>query len=70
VERLLRTYRDDAEKKRAMVQKADVTKGRLVFITEALRTLFNNEHFVTLLRAEGLETLPGNLGARISGETL
>lgn len=69
VERLLRTYRDDAEKKRAMVQKADVTKGRLVFIIEALRTLFNDEHFLTLLQAEGLETLPGNIGARLSGET-
>src|SRR6185437_672520 len=30
VERLLRTYRDDAEKKRSMVRKADVTKGRLL----------------------------------------
>jgi ParB family chromosome partitioning protein len=70
VERLLRTYRDDAEKKRAMVQKADMTKGRLVFIIEALRTLFNDEHFVTLLRAEGLETLPGNIGSRLTGETL
>ena len=70
VERLLRTYRDDAEKKRAMVQKADVTKGRLVFIIEALRTLFNDENFLTLLQAEGLETLPGNIGVRLSGETL
>jgi ParB family chromosome partitioning protein len=70
VERLLRTYRDDAEKKRSMVRKADITKGRLVFIIEALRTLFNDEHFVTLLQAEGLETLPGNIGARLSGESL
>jgi ParB family chromosome partitioning protein len=67
VERLLRTYRDDAEKKRAMVHKADVTKGRLVFIIEALRTLFNDDGFVNLLRAEGLETLPGNIGARLGG---
>jgi ParB family transcriptional regulator, chromosome partitioning protein len=69
VERLLRTYRDDAEKKRSMVRKADITKGKLVFVIEALRTLFNNEHFLTLLRAEGLETLPGNIGARICGDS-
>lgn len=68
VERLLRTYRDDAEKKRAMVKKADLTKGRLVFVIEALRTLFNDDHFATLLRAEGLETLPGNIGARLNGD--
>lgn len=70
VERLLRTYRDDAEKKRAMVRKADITKGRLVFVIEALRTLFNDEHFVTLLRAEGLESLPGNIGARLNGDCI
>jgi ParB family chromosome partitioning protein len=67
VERLLRTYRDDAEKKRSMVRKADITKGRLVFVVEALRTLFGDDHFKTLLRAEGLETLPGNIGARLTG---
>jgi ParB family chromosome partitioning protein len=67
VERLLRTYRDDAEKKRAMVKKADVTKGRLVFVVEALRTLFNDDNFVNLLRAENLDSLPGNIGSRLSG---
>jgi ParB family chromosome partitioning protein len=36
-----------------------------VFVTEALRTLFADENFVTLLRAEGLDTLPRNLGDRI-----
>ncbi|MBN9589030.1 MAG: ParB N-terminal domain-containing protein [Alphaproteobacteria bacterium] len=67
VERLLRTYRDDAEKKRAMVKKADLTKGRLIFVVEALRTLFNDDNFVNLLRAESLDSLPGNIGSRLSG---
>ena len=40
VERLLRTYRDDAEKKRAMVRKADITKGRLVFVIEVVSSQF------------------------------
>ena len=67
VERVLRTYRDDADKKRAMVRKADVTKGRLVFVIEALRTIFNDNNFLNLLRAEDLDTLPGNISARLSG---
>src|SRR5262249_11878109 len=58
VERLLRTYRDDAEKKQAMVRKADITRGRLVFVVEALRKMVADEHFNTLLRAEGLDTIP------------
>jgi ParB family chromosome partitioning protein len=67
VERLLRTYRDDADKKQAMVRKADIARGRLVFVVEALRKLLTDEHFKTLLRAEGLDTLPSNIGARLTG---
>jgi ParB family chromosome partitioning protein len=67
VERLLRTYRDDAEKKQAMVRKADITRGRLVFVVEALRKLVADEHFKTLLRAEGLDTIPSNIAARLMG---
>ena len=34
-------------------------------MTEAVRKLLADENFVTLLRAEGLDTLPRNLAARI-----
>jgi len=67
VERLLRTYRDDADKKQAMVRKADITRGRLVFVVEALRKMLVDEHFKTLLRAESLDTMPSNIGARLMG---
>lgn len=65
VERLLQTYRDDTDKKRMLVRKAEATQGRLVFVTEAIRKLLADENFVTLLRAEGLDTLPSNLGVRL-----
>jgi ParB family chromosome partitioning protein len=68
VERLLRTYRDDADKKQAMVRKADITRGRLTFVIEALRTLLADDHFTTLLRAESLDSLPSNIGARLAGD--
>ena len=58
-------YRDDADRKQMLVQKAEATKGILVFVSEALRSLFANEHFVALLRAEHLDTLPRNLADRI-----
>lgn len=69
VERLLRTYRDDANKKQSMVRKADITRGRLTFVVEALRNLLADEHFTTLLRAEGLATLPSNIAARLSSDS-
>lgn len=62
---LIRTYQETADKKRILVRKAEVTRERLVFVIEALRTLLADESFKTLLRAEGLETLPRNLADRM-----
>jgi len=68
---LLRAYRQETDKKRLLIRKAETTRGRLVFVTEALRNLLADEHFVTLLRAEGLDTLPRPLADRFraSGQT-
>lgn len=63
---LLRAYREDTDKKRLLIRKSEATRDRLVFVTEALRKLFADENFVTLLRAEGLETLPRNLADRLA----
>lgn len=65
VERLLRTYRDDIDKKRQLVRKAETIRDRLIFVTEGLRKLLADDHFVTLLRAENLETLPRSLADRL-----
>lgn len=65
VDRLLRTYRDDTDKKRRLVRKAETTRDCLIFVTEGLRKLLADDNFVTLLRAERLDTLPRNLGDRL-----
>jgi len=62
---LIRAYREDVDRKRLLIRKANSTRDRLIFVTEALRKLFADENFVTLLRAEGLDTLPQNLAERI-----
>ena len=51
-----------------MVRKAEFTQQRLLFVTSALRELFSDEHFATLMRAEGLDTLPKYLADRIHGD--
>lgn len=63
-----RAYRDDADRKQILIQKADETKGKLIFVSEALRSLFTNNAFVTLLRAEKLDNLPRNLANRIRNQ--
>ena len=54
---LIRAYQEDVDRKRLLIRKAETTRNRLIFVTEALRKLFADENFVTLLRAEGLDTL-------------
>jgi ParB family transcriptional regulator, chromosome partitioning protein len=62
---LIRAFQEDVDRKRILIRKAEATRSRLVFMTEAMRKLLADDNFVTLLRAEGLETLPKNLATRI-----
>ena len=62
---LVRTYQKEVERKKKMVIKAEYSQNKLLFVIEALRTLFHDENFVNLLRAEGLDTLPTPIAERI-----
>jgi ParB family chromosome partitioning protein len=62
---LIRAYQEAVDRKRLLIRKAETTRNRLVFVTEAVRKLLIDENFVTLLRAEALDTLPRNLASRI-----
>lgn len=55
---LVRTYQQEAQRKRVFVKKAKLCEMRLEFVTGAIKVLVANEDFVNLLRAENLETLP------------
>jgi ParB family chromosome partitioning protein len=48
-----------------VVQKAKICETRLLFAVSALKQLIKDDHFVTLLRAEGLDSLPQYLGEQI-----
>lgn len=65
---LLRVYQREAGKQRLLARKADFAQARLLFIVEAMKDLLADEGFTTLLRAEGLATMPQALAARIAGE--
>jgi len=62
---LIRAFQEDVDRKRILIRKAETTRSRLVFVTEAMRKLLVDDNFLTLLRAEGLDTLPKDLAARI-----
>jgi len=62
---LLRVCQKEVDRQRLLVRKATFTQQRLLFIVTALKQLFGDEHFVTLLRAEGLDTLPRFLADKV-----
>jgi ParB family transcriptional regulator, chromosome partitioning protein len=62
---LVRAYRKEAERQKLLVKKAELTQSRLIFVVNALRRLWADENFVTLLRAEAMHTMPGPLAERL-----
>jgi ParB family chromosome partitioning protein len=62
---LVRNYRNEVERQKLMIKKAEFTQQRLLFVIEALRQLLADEHFSNLLRAERLDTLPKQLAERV-----
>ena len=65
-EALVRAYEKEADRQRLMIKKAEVTQNRLLFVVEAMRQLLADKNFVTLLRAEGLATMPRPLADLIA----
>jgi ParB family chromosome partitioning protein len=65
---LVRVYRKEVSRQRAVITKAKLCETRLTFAISALKELFEDEDFVTLLRAESLDTLPKYLAGRLQGK--
>jgi ParB family transcriptional regulator, chromosome partitioning protein len=64
-ETLLKTFQQETMRQKMIIQKAKICETRLLFAVSALKQLFKDDHFVTLLRAEGLDSLPQYLAEQI-----
>lgn len=62
---LVRTYQREVDRQRQMVRKAELAQQRLLFVVSAMKQLIADAHFLTLLRAEGLDTMPRQLAERV-----
>ena len=62
---LVQVYKQRVREQKSLIAKAELVKERLVLITSAMRQLIGDEHFVTLLRAEGILDMPKQLKARL-----
>lgn len=66
---LVRAYRKEVDRQRLLVKKANVTQRQLLFVVNGLRRLLADDHFRTLLRAEGMQTLPTPIAERLEAPT-
>jgi ParB family chromosome partitioning protein len=62
---LLKTFQQETLRQKLVVQKAKICETRLLFACTALKQLFRDDHFVTLLRAEGLDSVLQYVGERV-----
>lgn len=65
-EAMVRVYQQEADRQKVLIKKAEVTQGKLMFVTEALKTLLADDAFRGILKAEGLDALPAQLHHRIA----
>jgi ParB family chromosome partitioning protein len=63
---LLKAYREDAERKRDLIRRANGAHDRLVLIVEALRRLQMDDMFNAILREEGLSLMPEPIEQRLA----
>ncbi|PQV51882.1 ParB/RepB/Spo0J family partition protein [Paraburkholderia sp. BL21I4N1] len=69
-QKLLRTYKNEVRRQQMIVQNANLQGQRLLLITSALRRFLADEHFRTLLRAEGIKDIPEAVASRIPPELM
>lgn len=65
---LIRSLQRETERRQSFARRASLTRSRLVFVINALKHLLGDERFQLLMRAEGIQTLPSALAARLGQE--
>jgi ParB family transcriptional regulator, chromosome partitioning protein len=64
-DRLVKAFREDSERKRSLVRRAQQARHRLMFIAEAFSQLLEDESFSAVLEDEGLLPMPARLVAHM-----
>lgn len=65
-EALVEEYEQYVQRQRAAIARANTVNHRLMIIATAMKRLFEDENFLTLLRAESLQTMPKHLAERMA----
>lgn len=65
---LVKEYHRHAEKSLTLIRRAAVTNERLLLLVSIVRRLFADENFITLLRAESVDTIPEFLATALKSQ--
>ena len=63
--KLAQTFKAEVRRQQLICRKVEAAEQRLAFVVTALRRVFADEHFRTLMRAEGVVDIPKPLADRI-----
>lgn len=63
--KMLKAYREETARQRAVVKQAHLCHRQLLYIVAAMKRLFTDENFINLLRAESLDSLPQYLADKV-----
>ena len=63
---MIRVYRQEADRQRLLIKKAEVTQNRLLFVVEAIRALRDDAEFAHLLQLEKLGLMPAFLEQQLA----
>lgn len=65
---IVRAYKRETSRQKLTIQKSKICETRLLFVVSAMKQLLADDGFVTLLRAESLDTLPQFLADQVKGK--
>ena len=65
---LVNAYRRESQRQKILIRKAQICDSKLLFVVTAFKNLLADDDFVTLLRAEGLASMPKYLSDKINAK--
>ena len=68
-QKIVATFQLETQRQKLMIKKSTVCEERLGQVISAFNKLLADEHFMTLLRAEALETIPKYLWSKLTPQT-
>ena len=64
-EGMVNAYKRESQRQKLIIRKAKICDAKLVFVVSALDRLLADDNFVTLLRAESLDSMPKYLHSKL-----